>query len=344
MGTSLLMYSSEYFEHTGVKFWTVVERILIVLSGEYPGEPSSITARILQVILLLSSTLIVSAIIGKFSATFVLKSLIGRKKMQLYKNFVVICNWNQKALYIISELLQSDKELQIVVAHGSELKKEEEYFEGNNESRVHFQNCDPMRYEVLRELNVLNAKSVILLSDDGVENPDDKNALIALAITHLENDVDGTKTKNVYVVVELNDVERRQHLKDAGADEIICSTDYTAGIIAQSAIYNQMSEIYERLLSYSQETNEIYFVKGDGHWENTNKRSANYPAHFIGKTFPELVDEINRIYSNTKNPILLIGVKRGDQILLNPQRNRFQQLESGDDLIVFSYKRISTIG
>jgi voltage-gated potassium channel len=335
---ALLMYGSEHFSEKGVGFWTIVERILIVLMGEYPEQPITVAGRIVQLIVLMLSTVLVGAIFGKISSVFVGNLLRKEGKMKTYKDFVVVCNWNKKAKGIISELLRSDDHMGVVVIHSVE-PNEADYF--REHERVSFCKCDPMRYEVLTEQRVWTAKSVVLLLDEGVENPDDKNALIALAIKHLED-----ANEDVHVVVELADIERRKHLLDAGADEVICSTDYTAGIIAQSAIYNRMSNVYERLLSYSSDTNEIYFVEGVRGKEGKDSKphSAQYPASFEGMGFAELVAEVNRLYEARKEPVLLIGIKRGQDILLNPKTDKFSALDIGDDLIVMSYEKIMTIG
>jgi voltage-gated potassium channel len=264
------------------------------------------------------------AIVGKISSVFVTKSLLQRNKMKKYKHFVVVCNWNTKAPGIVSELLQADEALNVVVVHTGAVNLHTDFKEEERD-RLSFHQADPMNYEVLRGIRIPDAKSVILLADASVENPDDKNALIALAIKHLEKE-----TTDVHVVVELIHTNRRKHLLDAGADEVICSTDYTAGIIAQSAIYNRMSEVYERLLSYSANTNEIYFV-------------SKYPSSFIGKPFLDLIPEVSQRSDEQKSPVLLIGIKRKEKIFLNPKSERVSVLEKNDELIVMSYDRVEQI-
>ena len=321
---AFLMYFSDRLYGVTESFWDILERIIIVLMGEYPDQPITILGRIIQVLLLVSSTVLMGAIVGKISSVFVAKSLLQRDKMKKYKHFVVVCNWNTKAPGIVSELLRADEALNVVVVHTGAVNLDT-HFKEEERDRLSFHQADPMNYEVLREIRIPDAKSVILLADASVENPDDKNALIALAIKHLEKE-----TTDVHVVVELVHTNRRKHLLDAGADEVICSTDYTAGIIAQSAIYNRMSEVYERLLSYSANTNEIYFV-------------SKYPSSFIGKPFLDLIPEVSQRSDEQKSPFLLIGIKRKEKIFLNPKSERFSVLEENDELIVMSYDRVEQI-
>ncbi len=335
---SAMMFFSMCFQGSSPNYFEVLERILIVLMGEYPDPPATVFGRVLQLALLLFSTVLVGGIVGKVSAFFVARSLRGDMGMKKWKRFVVVCGWNAQAATVVRELLRSDEKLGVLVAHAVR-PEDAGLFE--DEARVCFKVCDPMRYETLKELDVLRAKSVILLSDQGVENPDDKNALIALAIKHLEEG-----RKDVHVVVELTDAERKQHLLDAGADEVICSANYTAGIIAQSAVHKRMSEIYERLLTYSSETNEIYFLEGASVSDEGSRRgkTATYPAAFIGKSFPELVVAVSQVSAKKDTPTLLLGVRRSGEIFLNPAKLQLNGLQTGDDLIVLSYTKPVLLG
>ncbi|HEY9737932.1 MAG TPA: potassium transporter, partial [Trichocoleus sp.] len=164
------------------------------------------------------------------------------------------------------------------------------------------------------------------------EGPDEKNALIALAIKHLEQ-IPGHQ-KDIHVVGELVKLDRRRHLKEAGVDELIAARDYSSGIIAQSAVFKNMSVVYQQLLTYSDDSNEFYFIA-----------PGKYPEHLQGMTFAELSRWISEYSaSHADNPLLLIGIKLGHgEILLNPKQSHFERLAAEDSLIVMAFRNVERI-
>ncbi|MEA3450573.1 MAG: NAD-binding protein [Bacteroidota bacterium] len=313
-----LIYCAYHYEQQvkpNIRFFDVIENSIIILMGEYPDKPVSTESRIIQLILLIFGTLLFGAIIGKVSSLFVLKSLKERNMSNLQNHFI-ICNWNKKAKSIIEQLQKANKNSnsKIIVISTSEIEKNPDL------DNVIYANDDPTYHSILRKYNASTAKSIILLADENTYSPDEKNALIALAIKYLE----GEKKQDIRVIAELINPDLKKHLKDAGVDEVICSADYSSGIIAQSAIFDNMSEIYQDLLTYSDKTNEIYFV------ENLSSDD---------KSFAEIAESINQKYK--KKPLILLGIKKGDKILLNPEKEIMVNMS--DKLIVLSYTDIQKL-
>lgn len=247
--------------------------------------------------------------------------VMKEKKTVEIQNYFIICNWNKKAERIIEQLQTADKNCKIVIISKSKIEKIVEF---DNVTSVQE---DPTNHKSLRKYNASKAKSIILLADEDSSAPDNRNAIIALTIKYLENDTN----KDIHVIAELSNPDFEKHLKDAGADEIICNIDYSSGIIAQSAVFGNMSEIYQRLLSYSDNTNEIYFIEQD--------KVSRHPNSLIKKSFGEVAQILNR--DRKQNPIILLGIKRGDQIFLNPKRKKIPNgIEIGDKLIVLSYSQV----
>ncbi len=196
-----------------------------------------------------------------------------------------------------------------------ELRVSQEY------EKVFFIESDPTLHEVLKRARAHLATSVIILADEDFPDPDAKTALIALALTKLTKDI----PKKPHVIAEVMNHHKIAHLLDAGIDEWVCSTDYGLGILAQSALYGKLSEVYQQLLTYSKDTNEIYMVD-----------SRHYPQRFLGKRFPEVADLLNAS-RNPENPAILLGVKRGDRVILNPREKEFDVFQPGDSLIVVAF-------
>lgn len=328
LGGVFLVYQQERDVTPDQTYFDELEDCVIVVMGEYPDKPRSVSARIFQLVLLAFGVLLFGTVVGKISSIFVAHALIKGRKMKKFNDHIIVCNWNENAESVIRQLIDSNlgTGLDIVVMSPEPVDDEGFIEELPN---VYFAQKDPMQHHALMELNAHHARSVILLADMKTASPDDKNALIALAVKHLEED----KKIDVHVVAELVNLDRKRHLLEAGVDEVVCSMGFTAGIIAQSALFKKMSEVYERLLSYSGETNEIYFLP-PGH----------YPADFFGKDFQTLSRMVNeRRPDNDENPFLLLGVKHDNKIILNPKREMFAGLDKGDSLIMMAFSHIEQI-
>lgn len=235
---------------------------------------------------------------------------------------IVICNWHQRADRIIKELhsplAAPETDLIIITeqpVNEPELRQSPEY------EKVFFVESNPALHEVLKRARAHEAHSVMILTDEAYSDPDAKTALIALALTRLTKDASHTP----HVIAEVVNHHKVLHLLDAGVDEWVCSTDYGLGILAQSALYGKLSEVYQQLLTYSSDTNEIYMVD-----------EGQYPAHFSGKTFHEIADILNH-QKNAENPAILLGVKRHEQVILNPKPGEFDSIRPGDILIVVAF-------
>ena len=116
-------------------------------------------------------------------------------------------------------------------------------------------------------------------------------------------------------------------------DEVVSARDYSSGIIARSALFKNMSVVYQQLLTYTEDTNEFYFIE-PGH----------YPVSWRGLSFGELSQQVSR-FSQPEQPLMLVGIRRGDgAILLNPKRSQFQYLAPDDTLIIMAFQPIATLG
>ena len=238
------------------------------------------------------------------------------------EDHIVICNWHTNGERIVAELHseQAAPNIKITIITTAEidefsLRERPEY------QNVYFVRSDPTLHKVLERAGVLHARSVIILSDPDSPDPDAKAALISLAITKCDHNI----SYKPRIIAEVMNPDKVQHLQDAGVDEWVCSAGFGLGIIAQTALYGKLSEVYQQLLSYSSDTNEIYLLD-----------SLKYPEWFIGKKFHEIAAILNQ-RRNVTNAVILIGIKRGDEIMLNPSENEFDRLIAEDGLIVIAF-------
>ncbi len=317
------LYFVERKVNPQLTFFDSFNMVLIFLLGEYGETPLTETGRAISLIVFVFGILVFATIIGKITAFFVKLKREGAMPKEL-ENHIVICNWNERGDRIIKEIHAplGDPEREIIVITEKEVNEKQlrthEAYE-----KVFFIISDPTLHDVLKHSRAHRARSVIILADDAVSDPDAKTALIALAITKLEKKL----PRKPHIIAEVMNHRKVQHLIDAGVDEWVCAVDYGLGIIAQSALYSKLSEVYQQLLTYSKETNEIYQVDGQ-----------HYPESWLGKSFPEIAEYLVN-HRNPENPVILLGVKRGDKIILNPRPNEFDVLQQGDNLIVMAFDR-----
>jgi voltage-gated potassium channel len=295
--------------------------VLVFFLGEYGETPQTLAGKIIALFLLMTGLIAVATLIGKISSVFIRLNMEVRMPRNI-KDHIVICNWNDRGDRIIREIhspLAAPETEIIVISDDSydeqTLRLIKEY------NKVFFFKSDPTLHEVLKEAKAHRAKSVIILAEADCADPDAKTALISLAITKLEQNL----PRKPHIIAEVIDHNKIQHLVDAGVDEWVCSTDFGLGIIAQSAVFGKLSVVYQQLLTYSKDTNEIYVVS-----------DRKYDSKMKGMTFAEASRLFNS-YRDPDNPVILIGIKRQGKIILNPRSEEFDIINDGDDLIVMSF-------
>lgn len=298
--------------------------LVFYLSGLEDFGPVTIFGKFLSLSVFILGLLTVATVIGKITSVLVLRAQKEVKMPENVSGHIAICNWNEKGDRIIKEIHnpEGEPETEIIIVtekkvNEAELRKSKEY------EKVYFIEGDPTLHSVLGAARVHLAKSVIILADNESPDPDAKSALIALAITKLEKEL----PRKPHIVAEVINHRKISHLLDAGVDEYVCAVDFGLGILAQSALYYKMSDVYQHLLSYSKDTNEIYIVQKE-----------KYSDILVGKTF----SEINAILGKNRdsdNPVIPLGIKRQDKLILNPRKGEFDKLREEDSLIVMAFSQ-----
>jgi voltage-gated potassium channel len=319
--STLVLYHFEHKVNSELTFFDAFRVVLVFFLGEYGDTPQTVVGRVISILLFIVGIMIVATLIGKIASVFVgIKMEV--KVPKGIERHIIMCNWNDRGDRIIKEIHSSlaEPETEIVVITDKEIN-EEELRSSSAYEKVYFIRSDPTLHDVLRKARAHLAKSIIILAHSDCSDPDAMTALISLAITKLEKGL----PRKPHIVAEVMNHHKIQHLLDAGVDEWVCSTDYGLGIIAQCALYGKLSEVYQQLLTYSKETNEIYMVQPD-----------KYPSSLVGKDFRELT-RIIAVNRNEENPAVLLGVKRDDKVMLNPKTYEFEVLQEGDALIVMAF-------
>ena len=92
-------------------------------------------------------------------------------------------------------------------------------------------------------------------------------------------------------------------------------------LLRAPAIYHGMTRVYQELLTVGRDANEMYLLPA--------------PEALIGKEFVEIAGMFMR-YRADKRSCLLLGVQRGEEMMLNPINTEVGPLLATDQLILLS--------
>ena len=241
------------------------------------------------------------------------------------ENHIVICNWNDKGIPVIRELHASivqDRRPIVVISASSEaadLPDEEDLPEFED---VYLVKGDPANEIVLKRANVHHAYSVLVLADPAEGAlADAKSILICMAVSSACREAG---TEKAHICVEGISAQNVDHLRRAGAEEIVAASDFAMMLLAQSTLFHGLSTVYRDLLTVSAKTNEVYMVP--------------VPDAFIGKAFAELGAAM-LAKRDTDNPAILIGAVTERGILINPRPGDVGAFSRGDKAVVIAFER-----
>ena len=233
---------------------------------------------------------------------------------------LVLCNWAPRGLEWIrevhSKIIAEPRPIVIIHDNPDEIdlpdKQDEPAF-----NDVYIVKGDPTNEIILNRATVSKAYSVVILADarEG-KHADGKSVLICIAIRHA---CKGEHQPNI--VAECQNPANRFHLLKAGADEVVSSDALGLRLLARSALFHGMSQFYWELLTVRRNANEVYLVPA--------------PEELVGRTFAE-VSELFVRHREDRRSCLLIGIQRGDEMMINPIGDEAGPLQAGDQLILFS--------
>ncbi len=314
-------YQNRSFESVPESFWSIT---VYLFSGFEDRYPVTWAGRAISVLIFVLSVFFFGAVAGRFAAAF-----LKREEVKMPKNLndhIVICNWNERGKRVISELRHPEgkPDADIVIIDNKTLD-ERALLRIPEFDNIYCINDDPIRHGTLKKAMVSQADTIIVLADSQSPDPDAKSAMIILAL------LSECKRRRPHIIAEVVNSDNSLHLRDAGADETICTTEIGVGILAHCAVNKQLSVVYKDLLTYSFEGNEIYVIPPE-----------SYPDAFVGKTFPECARLLYEC-SDDSNPVILLGIRREDQVIMNPRKHSGSldgeecRIEKEDALIAMAF-------
>jgi len=305
------------YETWGESLWNV----WITLFSGLNNAPTTPVGR-----LVVSAVLVVGvALAGLFTASvasiLIERALRSREVPNLeMSDHLVLCNWSPRALDWIREVhsdIVIDKR-PVVIVHDTpdEVVLPEKQDEGAFND-VYIVKGDPANEVILRRAKVAHAHSVVILADDRQDkHADGKTIVCCIAIKNVCG-----QERQPNIVAECQDPKYRQHMRKAGADEVISAADFGLRLMARASLFHGMTRVYQELLSVRRDANEMYLVQ--------------VPPQLIGMDFVAAAN-VFLPDRTTMKACLLIGLYRGDTMMLNPVGGEAGPLLKGDELILLS--------
>ncbi len=315
-----------YFAERGTNpaFGTWRESFWNVWVTLFSGLNSTPTTRVGR--LVVSGVLVVGvALAGLFTASvasiLIERSLRSREVPNLeMSGHLVLCNWSPRALDWIREVhsgIVTDTRPVVIVHDTPDEVVLPDKLDEAAFNDVYIVKGDPANEVILRRAKVAQAHSVVILSDDRQgQHADGKTIVCCIAV------------KNVFgpehqpnIVAECQDPKYRAHMRKAGADEVISAADFGLRLMARASLFHGMTRVYQELLSVKRDANEMYLVP--------------VPAYLVGMDFVAAASVFLPDRTSMK-ACLLIGLYRGEAMMLNPVGGEAGPLREGDELILLS--------
>lgn len=295
--------------------------VWVLLFSGLDNPPETTAGRLIAMVLLVLGV----GLAGLFTASvasLLIERYLRRRDVSTFEmtDHLVLCNWSPRGLEWIREVhakIIAEKRPVVIIHDDTDEIDLPDKADESAFSDVYIVKGDPTSEVVLRRAKVPRAHSVVILTDDREgKHADGKSILTCIAI---KNICKGDQQPNV--AAECRNPNNRHHLKKAGADEIISSDELGLRLLARTALFHGMTRVYQELLTVGRDANEMFLLE--------------VPEELIGKDFVELLSLFGR-HRNDRRSCLLIGIQRGEEMMLNPIGDEAGPVVAGDQLILLS--------
>ncbi len=232
------------------------------------------------------------------------------------RGHVVVLNWSEQGARVLHEIHQArsvGRRARAVIV---------------TDKPVHFGNAanfpdvtvipmSPHTPGALTRTSMATARSVLILADRESPKPDSRTLLLGLRIERLlRGQLMGYRPN---VVAEVVDPQHADYIRKSGVDEAICATETLYRVFAQAVTNPAVVPIFQDLLRFSSDTNEVYLTRT--------------PECLEGATYLQAFEWYAQSRSE-KNPALLMGYRlpsdRGNTLVLNPRKEQLNEILTAD--------------
>jgi len=295
--------------------------VWVTLFSGLNNAPSSRVGRLVIAAVLVFGVALAGLFTASVASILIERSLRRREVATLaMSDHLVLCNWSPRALDWIREVhsgIVTDQR-PVVIVHDTP----DEVVLPDTQDEAAFNDVyivkgDPANEVILRRAKVAHAHAVVILADERqAQHADGKTIVCCIAVKN----VCGPE-RQPNIVAECQDPKYRLHMRKAGADEVISAADFGLRLMVRAALFPGMTRVYQELLSVRRDANEMYLVP--------------VPAPLVGVDFVAAANVFLPDRTHLK-ACLLIGLYRGDTMMLNPVGGEAGPLRDGDELILLS--------
>lgn len=284
-------------------WWTVVTLTTV---GYGDTVPATSMGRAVAMVLMLSGIVLFAVFTGVMSQTLVGYLLDVRKervRMSATVNQVVICGWSRRGAMIATELRHLLPDEDIIVF--ADMEEPPDLPDG-----VTFIRGDACKENELAKIRLAMARSVVVLAPggDSLSHSDGYTALVVYTVRSFERKAASQGIERVtpiHICAELMDPENFEHLKVAGADEVVHTALIGSNLLAHSSLKPGMAPVVTELLS----------------WWGQGLDVEPVPELCVGKSFLELGSLMRERFGS-----LVVGIMNSDdKLALNPPGDRIVQ-------------------
>src|SRR6266516_5186808 len=238
-----------------------------------PGTIANDTGKwpflVMMLLLTIGGLLIVSALIGVLATGLdrKLDELRKGRSVVLESDHTLILGWSETVLTILAELEianASEKNPSVVILADRDRVEMEDAIrakvDGSGSTRVVCRTGSPVDLTDLRVGSPQTARSVIVLSPEGDEDPDAQVIKTILALTRSP----GRRPEPYRIVAEIHDPANMEAARLVGGHEavLVDKRETISRMLVQSSRQSGASVVYNELLDFGGD--EVYFRRDDG--------------------------------------------------------------------------------
>ncbi len=277
--------NAQFKSLTDAFWWGIVTLTTVGYGDVYPMTPLGRLLAGFAMLLGIGIIAIPTSIVSTGLTEKIIELKKGRKKMNQLNNHVVILGVNSILDTILSEIKNYGVNDIVVV---SKEKVELPDF-------VKYRNADYTKEQILQELNLEEAKAVLILSQfSNSENPDANTLLAAMLVKKI--------APSVYTIVEILEKSNMSLAKDViKCDEVISHNELLGSIMSSTLFTHKISEVIKELADF----------RGSRFFK---EEAAKYITDELD--FKDLLKEV----MDRENSIV-IGVERAGNVIVAPEPN-----------------------
>lgn len=216
-------------------------------------------------------------------------------------NHIILVGWNERTKEIIKQLRELYPLKKIILIDHT--LKTNPY----KHRLIHFVKGDPTNDQTLIRANIKEADSILITSDAAKTEPEaDMHAILTLLAVKGIN-------RGLYTLVEIQTLQQTENARRAGADEIIETNQFAGYLMTNSLFSHGITASIQELFN---------------HLEGHRLITERAPAELVTQTFS---------YASSfllENNILLLGIKKGERITINPPPSYI--IQTNDYIIIIS--------